>query len=505
MEKDRQEKKDKLIAHTTQFTVSGYVSSVINFFVAIVVRRILSPYLMGIYAQLALIFEYAKYCHLGAIDSLDRQIPVYRGGGDEKTAAEAANVGISFSLLASVVCACVIIVFGIIRRPAIEPALNHGLYVISLLVITQIVCSFYVTLVRTRHLFGVLSRYVVLLAVSDLFLKFALGVKFGVVGILLGSVLSLFAGFAYLYRVTGIRFHIAFPVNIRVLKTLLAIGFPLLMAGFTFMVLKSIDRIMILSFLGKEPMGYYSIAIMMHSFAFQLPNLIYTVLFPRFYERFGRLKENVKELRPLLEGPTLAFSFIFPVIIGIAVILLPLFIRKVLPAYHEGIPAANILLFGTVFLSITNMSGYLLIALKKQARIVFIGVFSIICNILLNLYFIKILKMGITGIALGTGISFFLYSLVLISHALGLYLEKRPHRLKFIFKVYFPVFSIISLVIIINEAVERIFKAECGNTIDTTVRLIVFSFLSLPFLLYINKKHSIFRKIKDASSGIFRR
>ena len=427
-----------IIKDAAKFTLSGYISGFCNFVTAIIVRKILDPFFMGIYTELTLIFQYAKYSHLGMIDALDRQIPYYNGRKEFKKVEEIKSVGIVFSFLMSLVCALGIIIFSLLFKVHLSPLLVIGLKVIAIMVIVQSMSSFYVTLVRTHHLFGSLSKYIILVAVCDIAFKTVLGIKFGIIGILWASVFTFTIGIVYLFKRAGLRFKLTLNLPKQAIRSLLGIGFPLLLAGFTFTVLRSIDRIMIIALLTKEDLGYYSIAIMMYSFIFQLPNLMYTVLFPRFYEAFGSSGGDLNKLGAYLEKPTLAFAYLFPILIGLTVIILPVFVNYILPRYIEGVIPASILLFGTFFISITNMSGYLLVALKRQNILVLIAIIAVIISAVLNLLFVKIFHMGIKGIALGTAITYFLYSVFIISYAIKYYVSGLYGKVKFFVSLYTP-------------------------------------------------------------------
>jgi len=491
-----------IIKDAAKFTVSGYISSVCNFVSAVVIRKILDPFVMGVYTELMLILDYAKYSHLGVFDSLDRQIPYYSGKSDTAGAEEAKNTGGTFSLLTSILCALAIIAYSFFRKEPSGQLFGLGLKVAAIMVVAQSMGTFYVTIIRANMLFGALSRYMVIIAVADIILKASLGFRFGMIGILWASVMTSVFGVVYLFRKTGIKFKFLKRLPRQVLTTLLKIGFPLLLTGFGFTVLRSMDRIIIISFLTKEELGLYSIAIMVYSFVFQLPNLIYTVLFPRFYKAFGDT-ENIDELKGFIEKPTMVFAYLFPILIGIGSILLPVFVRLVLPKYNQGAGAATILLFGTFFMSITNMSGYLLVALKKQNSMVLITAVSIAANAALNIFFVAVLKMGITGIAIGTSISYFIYSVLLIGYAMDQYVRDMAERAKFYANAYLPVFWMAIVSFLIIPSAIRAFKGGLSDTASLILQLAIFSIMAVPLAVYGNRITGLYERVRDAGFGSF--
>lgn len=497
-------KSKAIIRDAVKFTVSGYVSSICNFVSATVVRKILDPVFMGLYTELTLIFEYAKYSNLGIFDSLDRQIPYYNGKKDFKKLDETKNIGITFSLFTSLICALGLIIFSYIIGGRLSPVLATGLKIVSVMVVIQSISTFYVTTIRASHLFGPLSNYVVIISVFDIIFKAVLGLRFGVTGMLWATVFTLILGIIYLFKKTGIGFSIVLKIPAASLRALLKIGFPLLLAGFAFMVLRSVDRLMIIAFLTKEDLGFYSIAIMAHSFIFQLPNLIYTVLFPRFYEEFGK-SEDTARLKGFLEKPTIAFSCIFPILIGITIIVFPIFINYILPKYQQGITSTYILLFGTFFISITNMSGYLMVALKKQNVLVMISALCVGICILLNFIFVKAMHLGISGIALGTSITYFLYSLFIISYALKLYVSDIFARLRFLMEIYAPIVWVLFIYNYLRFFFHYNFKNLNSDIFNASIQIMVFLVLTIPLLIHVNKKTNLYSRMKNAEIGLFKK
>lgn len=494
-----------IVKDATKFTISGYLSSICNLVSATIVRRILDPFFMGIYSELMLIFDYAKYSNLGMLDALDRQIPYYNGKNDIQSTEEAKDIGGSFTLFVSLIGALAISGYSLIFASRLSRDFASGLYVIALMLVIQAAATFYVTVVRAHHLFGPLSRYVIFVAVFDILFKALLGAIFGLQGILWATVATLSIGAAYLYLKAGIGVKIIGIISVYKVKMLLGIGFPLLLSSFAFMVLRSVDRLAIIAFLTSEDLGLYSIAVMAHSFVFQLPNLIYTVLFPRFYEAFGNTEE-IGKLKGFLEKPTMAFAYVFPALIGASVIMLPLFINYVLPKYTAGILPASILLFGTFFISITNMSGYLLVAVGKQKVLVIIGGFCVLISAVLNTISIKVFNSGIGGVAFATSLAYFLYSLILIGYAMGHYVTRSIYeRIKFFAEIYLPLVWVIAVLSILRIFFRYGFRDIGSDMLKVSFELAVFFALLLPLFLRANRKTAIFARFLELSPHLLKR
>ena len=267
--------------------------------------------------------------------------------------------------------------------------------------------------------------------------------------------------------------------------------------GFIAMTLRNIDRIMVIKLLTRENLGFYTIALMMSAYAVQLPSLVYAVIFPRFYQAYGK-KGNIFAINELFMKPMFVFAYLFPVLIGIIIIGLPLLINYLLPAYISGFVPAYILLLGSSFLALVNMSGYLLTALDKQIYIVIIGFVSIVIAAALNYLLVVGFHLGLPGIAMGTAVTYFLYTTVVIIAAFKNYTKNIVVHLKFFAELYFPFIWAVAWLVILQAFV---FNASGSFFRDLSIvfcKGIIFLIACLPLVYYANRKTKIMTLLKSA-------
>ncbi|MFH1202759.1 MAG: oligosaccharide flippase family protein [Candidatus Omnitrophota bacterium] len=481
----------KIIKNAIKFSAGNYISNFLDFITGIIIRRILGPATMGIFMELMLLFEYGKNHNLGVLDALDREIPILNGKKDYARVKEISNVGFSFCMFSSLVFGVILILYSFFMHGMHESMIINGIRIIAFLNIVHAFISFYVVVIRTHHKFDLLTKYILIMGVVNLIFSTVLLLKFGFYGLLVALVLIGLARLAYLYSSSGYQFKLKIPFPLTEVKRLIKIGFPLLLSGFIFMLLRSVDRFMIIGFLDRTNLGYYSIATMMHGYVFQLPNLIYAVLFPNFYEAFGRMG-NIQDIKNYYEYPTLAFAYLFPIFVGLAVLVLPLILHYILPKYLPGLLPAIILMLGTFFISVTNMSGYLLTALNKQKFIVIIGASVVLISVILNYSLLKIFNLGLTGVALATALTYFVYSLALIAAAFSNYTRILKEHLKFLFILYAPFVWTTSVLIIINLIFRNTFQNLKLDLICLLLQMLIFLTACLPLLFYLNKRTMIF-------------
>lgn len=500
------QRRHKIIKDVAKFTLSGYFSNIFNMISAVIIRKILGPTSMGFFSELMLIFQYAKNNHFGVLNALDREIPFLNGKKQYAKVKEISDIGFSFCIISSLLVSVVLVAIAILTRVHYEINLLGGIIIIAILVILQSILSYFIVLIRTHHNFAFLSKYTILMAAFDMVMKVALTWKFGLDGALWSFIMTSVFSLIYIFRGSGFNLEFSFKLPFHEIKKLVQIGLPMLFSGIVLTTLCSMDRFFIIRFMDKTQLGFYSIATMMHEFIFLLPNLIATVLFPRFYEKYGE-KNDIHDVREDYERPTLLFAYCFPIIIGFVAVTLPLLVHYVLPKFVPGIFPATILIFGTFFLSMLNMSGYLLTALNKQYTLIIIGFISIMCSGILNYIFIDKFSLGLNGVAVAMLGTYFIYGTILISYALSHYTKVFSEHLKFLIRLYLPIVWMAGVLFLINSFLIYSYLSLLQDIFIALIRIFIIMLASMPLILYIHKRTDIIKRsleVMQMSTGINR-
>lgn len=485
----------KFFKDVTFYLTSNLFSNSLGLITGIVIRRILQPVLMGLFNEIMLVFEYARFSHLGIIHALDREMPYFYGKKDYEKVERVKNVGFSLCLMVVLLVSTGIFISTFIIKFSNDKLLLNGIRIVSLMVVLRLIGSLYIVLNRSRNRFSVISKYRILFAVFDITFKVFLIIRFGLYGLLWASVLTLIMVLIYFYRASGEKFKFVLDFSFEEVASLFKIGFPLIILGFVSITLLNIDRIMIIRLLDREKLGFYTIALMVSVYVIQLPNMIYGVFFPRFYQAYGE-KQNIFEIKDLFIKPTVIFAYFFPVLIGLVILGLPLLVNYVLPSYMPGLLPAYILLLGSSFVSLVHMPEYLLTALNKQIYMVVIAAFAIIIAATLNYIFVKEFHFGLKGIALGTSITYFLYITTLMVCAFRNYTKKLSSHVKFFVELYFPFVWVLMFLLILQGFTFNVSGNFFKDFSIVFYKGLVFLLGCLPLILYANKKTAILTLIR---------
>ena len=476
-----------ILKDSFKYSVSSYIATFLAVITGLATRSILGPVVMGVFSELLIILQYLKYHHLGIFHALERELPYYNGKGNSIKVAEMKNVGFSATTLTSFIAGIGLIIVSMILKT--DDKFSLWIKILSLTLIIQSAVSFLTVLAKTHHKFSFLSKFNFYTALLQILLTIYLGTKFGLLGILLAGLILGIVSLIYLTDIK-FKFRFIFPFSPKEVWRILKIGSPLVINDFAFVSLTNMDRFAIIKFFTEADLGYYSIAIMVSGYLIMLPNLIYSVLFPRFYESFGREGE-IKKLKNFFETPTIIISYFLSGIIGCMILIVPLLIRYFLPEYQAGIMSANILLLGVFFISLLGMPTYLLVALNKQKQIVGLCVFAISLAAFLNYVFIKAMHWYIEGAATAMLITYFVYATLFIAYAFRHYTKNALELLRFFARIYAP-FAWVLIVILLLPEKNLLFKSDLFWQLS---RLLMFIILCLPMFFYLNKKTFILERI----------
>ena len=152
------------------------------------------------------------------------------------------------------------------------------------------------------------------------------------------------------------------------------VGLPILISGFVLSLLATVDRLMVITFLGEKQLGYFGLALLLTSIISLVPSMASQVLYPRITYEFGNSGKSIEALRSFVLIPPIIISTLLPIIIGSLYLSLPLVISVFLPAYTPGISAARIVIVGIFFFGIMGLTDYFLVTIGKLKQCIFLVV-----------------------------------------------------------------------------------------------------------------------------------
>lgn len=476
-----------IIRDTVGYSSSMYFSQIIRLVQGFVTSRFLGPTIKGMWMSLSIILTYGQNSHLGTLSGMGRNIPYYIGKKDYPKVERIKNSVFGFDLVVTLFVSVIIMAVSLVLPDGSSPIYVVGLKIIAILLLLQQLRLFYTILLRSYKKFILISKAQILQACVAIILTIPLVIKFGIYGVFIATIATYIIVLFYLFK-NG-RFQLKFHIDRKEILSLLKTGIPILAIAFSFMVFKTIDKLMIIKFLSRAELGYYGIAIMMVGMIEYIPNVVSSVMYPRFLERYGE-KGKMEYLENYIKTPTLIIAYLIPLLIGTAIILMHLPIKYILPKFIPGLAAARILLLGSFFLSLIRMPGGFLITINKLGQYLYIILFAVIIAVVLNYTFLR-LGLGINGIALGTALTYLTYLVVITFYALNHFLNGRVMFLKFFVKLFIPFLYMLFILHMLDLIIPTEWSNFTNDVIFTLIKLALFSIMNIPLMYYINRETSV--------------
>ncbi len=302
---------------------------------------------------------------------------------------------------------------------------------------------------------------------------------------------------SFAFNVIYIAAHKPFALSRRwkpsLLPGLVKFGLPLMVLGLAETLFMTIDKVMILSFLGFASAGLYGTAILASQYIATFQNSILTVLMPNFHEKFGE-NENPQDLKPYVCQSAVGFCDLLPTVIATAWFFAPPVIQAVLPQFVNCIPAMQILLISTFFLCLAQLHGLFLVSTKKHIVLVPLFIVASLVAVFLNYHVIQ-LDLGIAGVAAATVIT------LAIRWGATYWLAMR-HLMKF--REMATDFSALMIRIIWAVAGLLIVTRYCSGLTSwaqASLGFMIFTVLQGPFLVHLNKRFHVIGHLKDKWKG----
>lgn len=412
--------RNPLLVEFVAFAVSTFSLQVSRLGVSLVGAKFLGPATWGLWYILSLVLIYGSNVHLGVLNGMNRNVPLFKGREDHTKVARIRAASLGFLLLSSGLAALSLAGWAFFRSDlSLKQVLLH---LIPLFYVTQLYLWIQLYL-KSDTRFKAVSNQNALYSLILPLTVIPLTLMFELPGFLWGQTLAI----AIILVLTFRAVHLPLRPALDWIEVghLIRVGAPIMIVGLLFNVLTTLDRLIITSFLGIEQMGHYSLALMISSAINMLPMIIAEQMYPRMAEAWG--SSGQIGLVMTWVRRQILYASMFSLIAAVsASLILPGLVRFVLPDYAAGLPAAFLLLLPPVFLSIGSGYANVLNTVGKQFYYLVVQALAIFVFIGLSMVFVGF-GWGITGVAAAVVVTHALYAggLVLIGERVVRQLRSR--------------------------------------------------------------------------------
>ena len=449
------------------------------FFYGLIIREYVGPYEYGLYTISNLLLVYLGYLQLGVLNSYNRDYPQYIGAKNCEDAKLARNsvstfLLIIYSIIGIILCVAALFLISSMR---IEQKLGISIILSSCLALINNLYLFSTGTIRSEGKF----EFSALLITIQTVIQVGIGIYFtktiGYYGIFIALIVSTCI-VTIMNR--NVFKRVKIEINIKYISYSIKTGLPLLINGLIWTLVMSTDQLIIIKFFSETELGIYSLALMGFSTLVLIPTAISQVLYVKMSNVYGKTQDASLLLNQASKY-TYIISFLSSFISVGAFYLLPIFIKKFMPAYSDGIIATQIIIVGVSFYSTSILYGNVFSVLKMNAKLLKTTLILCVVNIFMAIIFIYTFGKNINSLAYASSTSYCLYSILLIRNL------SKSFKLNFFImlrKTWAPVFLSILPCVLFYKYFSNIY-------ISISISLVYLVFPSI----YLFKRIIISRKV----------
>lgn len=376
-----------------------------RFGVSLLAARDLGAVTYGYWNVLSLILLYGLYLQFGVLNGMGRDVPYYAGRGEPERIMRIHTTAWTVALVSGLVGAA-----SIALSMVWFAELRIVLGLLGLTLLAQMIFQYFQFRLRAELHFTTMSWLQGIAAVTLPIWYITLR-PLDLAGFVLAQGLAMAGAGAFAaYR---IGFRPVFRIDLPEIRRLILVGFPIMAAGILFSLLTTIDRWIILGFLGVEQLGYYTLSILCLSLISMFPQMITAQMYPRLAKYYGETHSVARLREPLMRQGMYALLITLPVVV-VTFLMLPMITRYLLPQFSAGVGPARLLLIGMLCLPISGAIGNFLNVIGRQWWFMLVQVVGIFLQLCLGVLFVR-LGWGLNGIALAAMLTYAITLVILLT------------------------------------------------------------------------------------------
>jgi O-antigen/teichoic acid export membrane protein len=344
------------------------------------------------------LLAYSVYFNLGLTSGLNRELPRLLGKGEvgeARALEQSALSGAGLTAFLSWPFVAVLAVAG-----GLSPAM---VVTIAVAAGAQQFYLFSQTSLRARLSFNRASLQQATLAVVFPAVAIPAVQVFGVAGLAIAQAMAFGVGAAFAGRTL---WQPEWSDLRRQIGRLCTVGLPIMIGGLVFALLTTLDRWLVLVYLGDEATGQYTLAVLLSSAALLFSMVLAQQFYPRMALALGRGASPTQLLRMGLTQTAVSAAIVVP-LVGALVLAAPELGRR-MPDYAQSVDALRVLALGFVPLVASSGASNFLVVMGHPRRYLVVLVGAIATE---SIVAVQLVGMGLLGIAVAAA-SAYAYLLV---------------------------------------------------------------------------------------------
>ena len=400
-----------LLKTSITYATIQYVVLVIGFVKGIYVASYLGPTLMGTYGLIVLAGEYMRFSSLGVYSAMNLEVSVDQNTEEGRSRqAKIISNAATYMLFTTTVFLGAAILLQSLFYNLIPSDLRPYVYAICLFGVAGQFKAFLFTYARLFRHFRIingleLTSNVVILVVVLTFVP-TYGLDAVVASLVASGILTIFISTVVAIRVMDVSF------SVRLIPSLMASGFPLFLSGLFDKIFGTIDRWVIVGFLTREELGYFTLSLSFLSSTVVLLGSFTYLNYPKYLEKFNRGNRNLGEPETVVDDLKKYSTSFAGIAVGVGlvgIVLIEPVMYILLPDYMQSVLIYRVLMIGLLFDRMAYFAATFLVSNRHQFLLMGVLGGAALLAVGLNMSVLA-LGWGLVGIAVATSVSLFFYS-----------------------------------------------------------------------------------------------
>jgi O-antigen/teichoic acid export membrane protein len=410
-------RKRKLLKDSIGFAIAQYLVRMVLMLRGLIAARLLGPLPFGAWNAIQIMMDYGSFATIGTQQGLDQMVPARMVSGDH-----ASRQRLKRAALFNIVVLTGLFAFGCLAWASYGESRILGAWGLrgvglALACVASVNLAYYlISILRSHDDFQVVSGWFMFQSVVGAGIGLALAPWLGAWGLLWGWFAGCLASLVWVARKARGRAPL-WPAFAPESLQLIRVGFPMFVFTASGLLMRSLDRIIILRYLGTESLGYYSLSVMTLTLLLYLPDSIGYVLYPQLLKRFSQAGEDAGAIRETVVRVLTVMAVLVPLLSGLGYLWAREAVLRVLPEFLPGVGAVRVLCFGAAGLAMGTLASIVLMTVGRRQVLIPAALFAAATGAVLGVLAIR-LGHGITGVAWASWITYLLNGGLLLALAL---------------------------------------------------------------------------------------
>jgi O-antigen/teichoic acid export membrane protein len=381
-----------------------------------VAAKLLDPMAFGAWNALQLMMDYGALAPMGTQHGLDQVVPARLVEGDPRRVARVKQAALFNVVALTLTFAALGLTWASVGSSRMRATWHlSGLALALLCVMFVNIANVGTSILRSHGDIGAITRWFVIQGFVGSGLGLTLMFWFGRWGLLWGWFAGCLVALLFVIR-RGRGVFPLWPAPALESLDLIQVGIPLFVFSASSIVMRNLDRIVVLRFLGTQELGYYGLSVNVLTLLMAIPDSLAYVSYPQLVRRYSEAGQDPTAIRERVERLVRGVSVGLPLVAGLCAVWAPEMVHVILPKYDPSVNAMRVLAFGATGIALSSFASIVLMTVGRRIILVPAAVFLTGLSGGLQLLSLR-WNGGLTGIAAASTTAYLVSGGVLLSLA----------------------------------------------------------------------------------------